>query len=190
MGERFSLHVTDEQKAIINELYRISHATPRIPGMSKAEITRFLLEKSIEQIGDGGLTLAEAGDGEPITVAELFDEYGHVDLAVLLDDVDRGDGLATDGGVDDERVSSDAAVARATDGDGTAYTVAAVDLASHPALDAIGFPDGTRQFIVLTDGGDVVAAGYDRHKIARETGERWLHDAFDRLNHTLDTVDE
>lgn len=88
--------------------------------------------------------------------------------------------------VDDEVVESASAVARATDGEGTAYTIVATELDAHPALDAIGERGGARLYLVLTDGGTIVGSGRDRFGVVEDVGERWIHDAIERLDDALD----
>ena len=111
-------------------------------------------------------------------------DYGD-DPEDLVPDVDP-DEVAGDGGDGVEVVDSTAAILRARDGRGTAYTVAAVDLAAHDALDAIGFHSSPRLYLVTTDGGDVLASAFDRYAVGRELGERWIVDELDRLDDALD----
>lgn len=68
-------------------------------------------------------------------------------------------------------------VRKITDGEATAYTVAAVllDPDEHEELDRLGYRSPTALYVVFT-GGTVLGADHDPHRLGRELGARWITD--------------
>jgi hypothetical protein len=82
MGKRTTVTLTDEQTEAIETLRHASNSTPEISALKEAGIVRRLLDAGLDQLRDGGVTV----DG--------------VELRTFLDEVDRGEGVETDGGTD------------------------------------------------------------------------------------------